>query len=323
MEAGRLDLRVVFFGSPEFAELPLEQLILNHYEVVAVYTQPDRPAGRGCALSSSAVKQAALARHLPVVQPAGFKTEAAVAELAGFRPDVIVVAAYGQILPGSVLGLPRYGCLNLHPSLLPRFRGASPVAAAILSGEELTGVSLMLLDEGMDTGPVLAQVEIPIEDRDTTGSLTTKLSRAAADLLLVELPCWTSGEITPQPQEEGRATYSPPVSKADGEIDWRLPATTIWRRIRAFSPWPGSNTSWRGRRLKITRAVPVSDMGRLGVGQVVALPAVSGEPAPAFGVGTGEGILGVLSVQAEGKREMSAAEFLRGQRQFIGASLPS
>jgi methionyl-tRNA formyltransferase len=323
MEAGRLALRVVFMGSPEFAVLPLEQLVLNHYPVVAVYTPPDRPAGRGRALAASAVKQAALAHRLPVVQPAGFKTEAAVAELAGFRPDVVVVAAYGQILPGPVLGLPRYGCLNLHPSLLPRFRGVSPVAAAILSGEELTGVSLMLLDEGTDTGPVLAQVRVPIEDRDTTGSLTMKLSRAAADLLLAELPRWTNGEITPQPQAESRATYSPPVAKADGEIDWRLPATVVWRRIRAFSPWPGSYTSWRGRRLKITGAVPVSGAGRVEIGQVVVLPPAGGELAPAFGVGTGEGVLGVFSVQAEGKREMSAAEFLRGQRQFIGASLPS
>jgi methionyl-tRNA formyltransferase len=314
-------LRVVFMGSPEFAVPPLEQLILNHYRVVAVYTQPDRPAGRGRVLSTSAVKKVALAHGLTVVQPTNLKTETAVSELAGFQADVIVVAAYGQILPRSVLDLVRYGSLNLHPSLLPRFRGASPVAAAILAGDEMTGVSLMLLDEGMDTGPVLRRVRVPIEDQDTTGSLTTKLSRVAAELLVAALPCWTKDEITPQPQEESWATYSPPISKTDGEIDWRLPATTIWRRIRAFSPWPGSFTRWRGRRLKITRAVPVSNAGHAEIGQVMALPPTSGEQRPAFGVGTGEGVLGVLSVQAEGKRVMSAAEFLRGQREFIGAYL--
>jgi len=314
-------LRVVFMGSPEFAVSPLEELILNQYHVVAVYTQPDRPAGRGRGHYSSPLKRAAVNRKLAVVQPASFAAGEAVAELSGFLPDVIVVAAFGQILPRSVLDIPRYGCLNLHPSLLPRFRGASPVAAAVLSGDEVTGVSIMLMDEGLDTGPVLAQVQIPVEDRDTTASLTAKLSRLAAQLLVEVLPRWLGGELTPEPQEESRASYCQPISKADGEIDWRLPAVDIWRRVRAFNPWPGSYTSWQGRRLKIIEAVPVSGKGGVEVGQVVALPLTGGGVNPAFGVGTGGGVRGVLGVQMEGKRTVPAADFLRGQREFIGTYL--
>jgi len=319
---GRSDLRVIFMGSPEFAVLPLEHLIHNQYHVAAVYTQPDRPAGRGRALYPSPVKRAAVYWQLPVLQPASFKRGETVAELASFHPDVVVVAAFGQILPQSVLDIPHYGCLNIHPSLLPRFRGASPVAAAILAGDEFTGVSIMLMDEGMDTGPILARAQIPISAADTTGSLTAKLSRIAAQLLLSVLPPWLGGELTPQPQDEAGASYCRPISKEEGEIDWHLPAIDIWLRVRAFHPWPGCYTRCQGRQLKIMEAVPLS--GEVGVkaGQVVPLAPAGDGPAPAFGVGTGKGILGVLKVQPEGKRAMSAADFLRGQRAFVGTLLP-
>jgi len=305
-------------GTPEFAVPSLERLILNKYQVVAVYTQPDKPAGRGRSLVSPPLKKAGLTLKLPLVQPVNLKRPGAVAQLASLRPDVIVVAAFGQILPQSVLDIPSYGCINIHPSLLPRFRGASPVAAAILAGDEFTGISIMLMDRGLDTGPVLARAQISISVQDTTGSLTTKLSLIAAQLLLEALPCWLRGELTPQPQNEAEATYSGAVSKEEGEIDWHLPAIDIWRRVRAFQPWPGCYTRWRGKQLKIIEAVPLPGEKTLEVGQVVALTPAMENLEAVFGVRTGDGILGVCQVQLEGKRAMSAAEFLRGQRQFIG-----
>ena len=309
-------------GTPEFAVPSLEHLILNQYQVVTVYTQPDKTAGRGRSPVSSPAKRAAINWKLPVVQPVSFKEAEVVAQLASFHPDVIVVAAFGQILPQSVLDIPTYGCINIHPSLLPEFRGASPVAAAILAGNEFTGVSLMLMDRGLDTGPVLARAQISISAQDTTGSLTAKLSLIAAQLLLEVLPYWSKGELTPQPQDEAEATYSGEFTKKDGEIDWSLPTVDIWRRVRAFYPWPGCYTRWQGRQLKIVEAVALpgpSRMGRIEIGQVVAL----NDEGAVFGVNTGDGVLGVLRLQLEGKRAMSATEFLRGQRQFIGAILPS
>jgi len=312
-------MRILFMGTPEFAVTPLEHLMLNQFQVVAVYTQPDKPAGRGRSLVPQPMKKAALIRKLPVVQPTSLKEAEVVAELAGFHPDVIVVAAFGQILPQSVLDIPRYGCINVHPSLLPRFRGASPVAAVILAGDELTGVSLMLMDSGLDTGPILAQEQVSISPQDTTGSLTAKLSQIAAQLLPEILRRWTRGEITPKPQDEAEATYSVPITKEEGEINWHLSAVEIWRRVRAFQPWPGSYTRWGGKRLEIIEAVPLAEGGSLVVGQVVAL----NREGAGFGVNTGDGILSVLKVQLEGKRAVSAVEFVRGQRQFIGTVLPS
>jgi len=314
-------LRVIFMGTPEFAIPPLQHLVLNQYQVVAVYTQPDKPAGRGRSLVSSPLKRAALAWKLPVVQPVSLKSTEVVAQLAGFHPDVIVVAAFGQILPQSVLDIPGRRCINIHPSLLPRFRGASPVAAAILAGDEFTGVSIMLMDRGLDTGPILARAQIPILSQDTTGSLTAKLSLIAAQLLLEILPRWSRGELTPQPQNEAEAVYSGSISKEEGGVDWRLSAIDIWRRVRAFQPWPGCYTKWQERQLRIIEAVPLPAERALEAGQVVALTSAT-ESKAAFGVSTGDGILGVLKVQLGGKRAMSAAEFLRGQRQFIGAILP-
>ncbi len=311
-------MRVIFMGTPEFAVPSLEQLILNQYQVVAVYTQPDRVAGRGRSLTFPPVKEAALNWKLPVLQPVNFKEAGAVAQLADLHPDVLVVAAFGQILPQSVLDVPVYGCINIHPSLLPEFRGASPVAAAILAGREFTGVSLMLMDSGLDTGPVLTRAQISISSLDTTGSLTEKLSRVAAQLLLEVLPRWVKGELTPQPQDEAAVTNTGVLSKQEGEIDWRLPAVAIWRRVRAFNPWPGCYTRWQGKQLKIIEAVPLAEKGTYQAGQVIALNNEGAE----FGIGTGEGILGVLRVQMEGKRAVTAAEFLRGHRQFIGTILP-
>jgi methionyl-tRNA formyltransferase len=308
-------VRIVFMGTPEFAVAPLRHLVLNGYQVVAVYTQPDRPAGRGRRPVSSPVKVAAQALSLPVVQPASLKKAEVVAELSGFRPDIIVVAAFGQLLPKPVLELPGYGCINIHPSLLPRHRGAAPVAAAILVGDEFTGVTIMLMDEGLDTGPVLTRVQIAISDGDNSGSLGSKLSLIAAHLLQDVLLAWKLQQLPPRPQDEAGATYSGTITKEAGEIDWRLAAVDIWRKVRAFYPWPGSYTRWRGKVLKIVEAMPLAGVEATSPGRVVAT-------GSGFAIGSGDGLLEVLAAQLEGKRVMSATEFIRGQRQLIGAALP-
>ncbi len=310
-------MRVVFMGSPNFAVPSLEYLVSSGYELAAVYTQPDRAGGRGRSLVTSPVKQAAVALGLTVVQPQSLKEPEAFEQLAGFRPDITVVAAFGQLLPKPVLELPRLGCLNVHPSLLPSFRGAAPVAAAILAGDEFSGVSIILLDEGMDSGPVLARAQIPIADTDTTASLGEKLSLVGAGLLGEVLVGWIRGELSPQPQDEAKATYCKPIAKDEGEIDWHLSAIEVWRRVRAFYPWPGSYSRWRGKTLKVIEAVPLAAETKAKAGEVVALD------SGGFGIGSGEGVLNVLRVQLEGKQALSAAEFLRGQREFIGAVLPS
>jgi methionyl-tRNA formyltransferase len=318
-------MRVVFMGTPEFAVTPLEQLVDNGYQVVAVYTQPDRTAGRGRSLVAPPLKKAALARGLPVLQPASMKRGPVAAELAGLQTDVIVVAAFGQILPRPVLNIPSLGCVNIHPSLLPRYRGTAPIPEAILRGDTFTGVSIMLMDPGMDTGPILSRAQIPISPTDTTGSLMSKLSLVGAQTLLDVLPRLARHELVPQPQDEARATYTSLISKDAGGIDWQLPAVDIVRQVRAFQPWPGCYTTWQGRQLKVLEAVhlametvsPGEDSREAG--RVVALKGRSA----AFGVITGDSILGVMRVQMEGKRVMSAADFLHGQREFIGAVLPS
>jgi methionyl-tRNA formyltransferase len=311
-------LKVVFMGSPGFAVPPLEQLVINGYQVVGVYTQPDKPAGRGRTLVSSPVRVVAQSLGLEVLQPPSLKEAGAAEQLRRLNPDVIVVAAFGQILPGAVLAIPRLGAVNVHPSLLPRFRGASPVAAAILAGDEFSGVSIMLMDEGVDSGPLLARAQVPISGLDTTGSLTAKLSAVGASLLLEALCHYLRGELTPQPQGETGATYSGVIHKNDGEIDWHLPAADIWRRVRAFYPWPGCYTKWRGKKLDIIETLPLNEAGNFKVGEVVALT-----PKAGFGIGTGKGVLAISRVQLEGKKALSAGEFLRGQREFLGTILPS
>jgi methionyl-tRNA formyltransferase len=310
--------RIIFMGTPEFAVPSLESLIRSTYQVVAVYTQPDRKTGRGQLVMPSPVKQLALSLGLNVVQPQNLKASGTVEKLASFAPDLIVVAAFGQLLPSEVLALPKFGCINVHPSLLPRHRGASPIATAILQGDEITGVTIMLLDAGMDTGPILSQREVPISADDTADSLAIKLAQTGARLLAETLPLWVGGQIKPQPQEESRASYSKVINKSDGEIDWRLSTLELWRRVRAFDPWPGCYARWRGKRLKFIKVVPLYGERSGEPGKVIALS----PSAPArVGVRVGDGVLGLLSVQLEGKREMSAEEFVRGQRDFIGSSL--
>jgi methionyl-tRNA formyltransferase len=305
-------------GTPEFAVPSLRALVEEGYEVVAVCTQPDRKAGRGQRLVSSPVKQAALSLGLQVIQPESLRDPVEIQRLRDIGPEMVVVAAYGKLLPPEVLAIPRFGCLNVHPSLLPRHRGPSPVAAAILSGDAVTGVTIMLLDEGVDSGPILNQREVPILEDDTTGSLISRLANIGAQLLIETVPLWVEGKIAAKAQDESQATYSRAIDKDDGRINWQLSATELWRRVRAFEPWPGSYTWWGGKRLKVCKVVPLDVELHVEPGEVVALPA--GLPVK-VGVGTGKGVLGLVTVQLEGKRQMSADEFIHGHRTFIGSKL--
>jgi methionyl-tRNA formyltransferase len=310
-------MRIVFMGSPRFAVPSLEQLLETGNEITAVYTQPDRPAGRGRGMTPSAVKEAALSRGLKVMQPESVRTAEALAELRELKPDIVVICAYGQILPQELLDIPPRQCLNVHFSLLPRHRGASPVAAAILAGDDFSGVTIQLVRKKLDTGPLLATAAVPILPADNTGTLMEKLSIVGAHLLDEALTGWLRGEITPRPQDEKCASYFGQVKKEEGEIDWSRPATEIWRRVRAFYPWPGCFTYWRGKQLKINGAVVIESENALKAGSVVALPDGNG-----LGIAAAVGILKVTRLQYEGGRDMTAAEFLRGHRDFINSVLP-
>jgi methionyl-tRNA formyltransferase len=309
-------MRVVFMGTPQFAVEPLRALVLNGYEVSAVYTRKDKPSGRGQAVSFSPVKQVALGLDIPVIQPASLKNSAAEAELSSFNPDLIVVAAYGLILPQEVLSLPRFGCVNIHPSLLPRHRGAAPVMSTILADDTWGGVTLIKMDAGLDTGSIIAQSKVLIRDEDTTANLTDKLSLISAQMLIDILHSWAHGEIQQRPQDDSQATYFKMVAKEAGEIDWKLPAGVLWRQVRAFQPWPGSYTRFGGKVLKIIEAYPIPGETVEPAGKVVAL-------GKGCGVVTGAGVLELRRAQLEGKQPVSAADFARGQRGFIGSHLPN
>ncbi len=316
-------MKIVFMGTPDFAVPVLEALIDDGYAVQGVYIKPDKPTGRGQELSISAVKAAAQARGLRIFQPRSLRSQDDVSALSTLVPDMIVVAAFGLILPREILSLPAYKCLNVHPSLLPRHRGPSPVTAAILAGDEVTGVSIMLMDEGTDTGPVLARQEERIHPEDTTGSLSARLAKTGAELLLRTIPLWVAGETKPEPQDESRSTYSRTLKKEDGLIDWTQSAVVIERQVRAYQPWPGSYTFWKGKRLKIIKATVVEGAAGGGPGLVVPGPSagdaamgVRARPAPA--VVTGKGLLVLDRVQLEGKREVPGEEFILGQRDLVG-----
>jgi methionyl-tRNA formyltransferase len=262
------------------------------------------------------VKKLALERQIQVIQPETLKSSDVLDKLVSFQPELIVVAAYGAILPREVLSLPKFACLNVHPSLLPRHRGPSPVAYTILCGDAVAGVTIMLMDAGMDTGPILAQEKAGISFMDTTGSLSAELAGLGARLLLETLPKWLNTELKPQIQDEAQATYSKLIASEDAEIDWHLSAVELWRRTRAYNPWPISYTWYDGKRLRIHRSIPIGNVAEGEIGKAIALP-----ESPGVGVVTGEGILGLCQVQLEGKREMSADDFIRGRRDFIGCVL--
>jgi methionyl-tRNA formyltransferase len=312
-------LRIVFMGSPGQAVFPLEQLVLNKHQISAVYTRPDKPAGRGRTIMATPVKQAALALNLPVVQVISLKQPEAVSQLASLKPEAIVVAAFGQLLPQAVLDIPCYGCLNIHPSLLPKYRGASPVISTILAGDQFAGVSVMRLDAGMDSGPIFKQAQAPVLVNDTAESLTYRLFRIGAQLLLEVLAELPLAKAIAVPQDGSHATFTKELVREAGKIDWQRPAVEIERMVRAYQPWPEAYTFWQGKQLAIQEAVLLEEGVNLAPGEVsVILP---GLLRAAFAVGTGSGRLGVIRVQIAGKKSMSASEFLRGQQNFLGSIL--
>ena len=298
--------RIVFMGSPDFAAIALKHLAQD-FNVVGVVTQPDRRAGRGKKLLSPPVKILADELEIPAMQPRRLKDNLALDGLRRFAPDLIVVAAYGQILRPDVLRLPRYGCINIHGSLLPRWRGAAPIQAAILAGDAETGITIIRMDEGVDTGDMLAKRAIPIEADDTAGTLFDKLAPLGAELLVETLPKYLSGEIKPQPQPEEGATYARMLKKADGKLDFAQSAEELARRIRAFAPWPGTFFEWNGKPLKVHRAHVDAGHPNPGSGSKLI---VAGVPA----VGTGEGVLVLDQVQPAGKKTMDGKSFLAGGR---------
>src|SRR2546429_5929895 len=322
-------LRIIYMGTPRFAVSALAALIKGTspgavipagYEIVTVITRPDKPAGRGREIIFSPVKQVALANGIPVWQPGSFKRAENSESLAAYHADLFIVAAFGQILPQAVLDLPRYGTLNIHASLLPKYRGVSPISEAILRGDSETGVTIMLIDVGVDTGPILLQRAIPIAEDDTTGSLTLKLAALGASTLLEALPLWVHGKIIPQPQDERFASHTHMLHKEDGKIDWNRPADVLARTVRAFTPWPGAYTNWGNKLLKIISAHAVqSDTGSEARTGTVSLRKENG--LQTLTVVTGKGLLIVEKLQLEGKKVMSSDEFLRGYSHIVGEAL--
>jgi methionyl-tRNA formyltransferase len=311
-------LRLIFMGTPELAATSLAALLRDPAcQIIAVVTQPDRPKGRDLKLQPSPVKQLALSAGVPVLQPVKAREENFQAELRALQPELIAVAAFGQILPKSILDLPRLGCLNVHTSLLPKYRGASPIQSAILDGETETGVTIMKMDVGLDTGDILTQRATPIRDDDNAATLHDRLAQLGAELLVQTIPDYTSGKIRPQPQQHELATHVAKIKKEDGRIDWAQPARAIWNRIRAFTPWPGAftfiPTQSHPLLLKIWQAEVVLQNGAAGT--------VLSADKHGIVIGCGENALHVLSLQREGGRRMTAQEFLAGHPLKPGISL--
>lgn len=300
-------------GTPKFA-LPTLEKLCDAYPVVGVVTQPDRPAGRGRRCIAPPVKQLAEAEGIPIFQPERLRAIEAVERVRAWAPDLIIVAAFGQILPQSVLELPRFGALNVHSSLLPRWRGATPVQAAILAGDAVTGVTIMQMDAGLDTGPILAQRELAIKALESAGELEERLAQLGAELLLDILPPYLSGELKPRPQPEEGVTLTRRLRKEAAALDWAQPALTLERQVRAFSPEPGAFTLWEAERLKILQAQARQD---IPLPQAAPGTVFAWEAMPA--VVTGNGALVLLQLQMAGKRPMSGDAFLRGKSAVLGS----
>ncbi len=298
---------MVFMGSPDFA-IPALEALADHYRLVGVVTQPDRPAGRGGKLKTPAVKEAALRLEIPFIQPEKLRNPETLAQLKAWAPDLIVVAAFGQILRPEVLNLPKWGCINIHGSLLPRGRGAAPIQAAILAGDQETGITIMKMDPGVDTGPILSQRAVPISPEDNAGTLFQKLALSGAQLLLDTLPSYLSGQLHPQPQPSEGVTYAPMLKKEDGLLDFTQPAAMLERRVRAFYPWPGTWFKYNNSPLKVMHA-RVCDEKSPGAGQRLTF---LGYPA----IGTGAGILILEEIQPAGKKIMNGKAFLAGERKW-------
>lgn len=298
-------------GTPDFA-IPTLQALLTHYDVIGVVTQPDRPAGRKNEPTPPPVKRLAEAHNIPVFQPEKLRSKEAIAHLATWEADLFIVAAFGQILPKRVLDLPRFGCINVHGSLLPRWRGAAPIHASIRHGDTETGITIMLMDEGLDTGDMLTKRATPITPQDTAQTLHDRLAHIGAELLVETIQPYLAGEIAPQKQEESLVTYAPQITKEEGRIDWSQSAQSIERLVRAFTPWPSTYTFWEGKQVKFLSGS--ESEGHLAFGQVGI---INGRIA----IGTGNGVFVPSELQLEGKKRVSIEEFMRGYPSFLGAIL--
>jgi methionyl-tRNA formyltransferase len=310
-----MSLRIVFMGTAPLARASLEALhTAPNLEVIAVVTQPDRPKGRDLRLQPSAVKARALELGRLILQPAKAREDAFLLQLRELAPDLIVVAAYGQILPAAILELPRLGCLNVHTSLLPKYRGAAPIQWALLDGESETGVTIMKMDAGLDTGAILTQRATPIEENDNAATLHDRLATLGAELLTATIPLYAEGGIEPKPQDHSRATYARKITKEDGCLDWTLPARSLWNRVRGLTPWPGTFTHAGGHLLKVWRAAVEAD--RHGApGEIL------GADKSGLIIACGAQALRLEEVQREGGRRLSAAAFLAGNALPVGGKL--
>jgi methionyl-tRNA formyltransferase len=311
-------MNIVFMGTPAFAVPSLRMLLEEGYNVVAVVTQPDRPQGRKRVLTPTAVKEVALEYGLPVLQPERMRNKEAVEELATYRPDLIVTAAYGQILPKAVLDLPSRGCVNIHGSLLPKYRGGAPIQRSIMNGESVTGVTLMYMAEGLDTGDMIAQVEVAIEEEDTSGTMFEKLSMVGASLLQKQLPNLLDGDVNSIPQNDLEASYSPNLKREDEQIDWNRSSRDIYNKIRGLVPFSGAFTTWGSEVFKVWAASPSSESSvhdSMVPGTVLQLSERGIE------VKTGDGSIWLTRVQPSGKKVLEVEAFIRGTSMVKGTVL--
>lgn len=305
-------------GTPLFAT-PVLETLLGVVDVVGVYTVPDRRAGRGRREKYGPVKEYSLAKGLSLFQPASLRDPKVQQEFCSLNPDFVLVAAYGRIVPPELLAVPPQGFLNIHPSLLPKHRGPSPVVTAILDNSRTTGVSLIRLDEGVDSGEILAQRSTPILPDERAPELTCRLFQLGSALLAETLPGWLKGAVKPSKQDEGLATHTRKFVKEDGRVDWRSSSEDLYRRFRAFYPWPGLHSAWQGKSLRFIDVVPIAENG-IGVSGTVL---IVDRTEPTVAVVTGRGLLGIKELQLEGRRVMSGLEFVRGHPEFLGGRLPS
>jgi len=302
-------LRIIFAGTPDFAAKALAALINSTHEIVAVYTQPDRPAGRGRKLKPSPVKQLALEHQLPVLQPASLKTPESIEALRALGADVMVVAAYGLLLPPEVLKLPRYGCLNIHASLLPRWRGAAPIQRAILAGDTQTGITIMQMDAGLDTGAMLLKKSCPITQEDTSAKLHDRLAELGAQAIVEALN--QLSDLKASPQDEGQVTYANKLSKSEALIDWHSSAEELARQVRAFNPWPVAQTTVNGQTLRIWAAEPQTQTAEATPGVVIR------NDKQGIDIACGKGVLRITRLQPAGSKPMDAAAFLNGRPDLL------
>ncbi len=303
-------MRLVYMGTPQFAVQPLRALAAAGHEIAGVVTRTDKPAGRGRILAAPPVKRVARDLGIAVYQPRRVRAPEFIELLRKIEPEAIIVAAYGQLLPRELLTLPKFGCINIHASLLPAYRGAAPINWAIIRNERETGNTIMLMDEGMDTGAILMQESIPIGPEDTAGALTEKLSSLGAKLITRALPLIAAGKLVPLAQDASKATMAPLLKKGDGLVDWKLPAAEIHNRVRGLSPWPGAYSYLDGKMVKIIMTEVIDGAGEPGT--------LYEKDKNTLGAGTGSGILRILSIQPEGGKPMTAGEFMQGHRGIAG-----